>query len=195
MPSEATVSRRDLLSGRFLRWLRKDEAAEAKTSPQAPSRRPATALPLLRPPRAVPEADFLSLCSQCEACSAACPHDAIVRAPDRYRAAAGTPMIDPIASPCLACSDTPCVQACAYGALDPERPMRMGTARISPLDCLAHQGGMCSICVERCPVPGAMRREAGKPVIDEDACVGCGVCQHVCPAPVNAVLVLPARER
>lgn len=53
--------------------------------------------------------------------------------------------------------------------------------------CLAHQGSFCSTCVERCPVPGAMSSEAGKPIVHPDVCTGCGICHGVCPAPKNAI--------
>jgi len=52
----------------------------------------------------------------------------------------------------------------------------------------------CSACVERCPVPGAMKKERGMPMVVADACTGCGVCQETCPAPRNAVLMLPRRQ-
>jgi Pyruvate/2-oxoacid:ferredoxin oxidoreductase delta subunit len=59
--------------------------------------------------------------------------------------------------------------------------------------CLAYTS-FCSVCSERCPVAGAIKVEQGIPQVIADACTGCGVCQDVCPAPVNAVLVLP-RQR
>lgn len=59
--------------------------------------------------------------------------------------------------------------------------------------CLALTS-FCAACVERCPVPGAMRTERGMPMVVADLCTGCGVCRDVCPAPVNAVLFLPRRR-
>ena len=71
----------------------------------------------------------------------------------------------------------------------------MGDAMIQEHNCLAHQGTFCSVCFEQCPVPDALRIENNVPVIDPAVCTGCGVCHHVCPAPVNAVMILPLRER
>lgn len=51
----------------------------------------------------------------------------------------------------------------------------------------------CAACVERCPVPGAMSRDRGLPMVNADVCTGCGICHDVCPAPRNAVLMLPRR--
>jgi len=51
----------------------------------------------------------------------------------------------------------------------------------------------CAACVERCPVSGAMTRERGMPMVVADVCTGCGICHDVCPAPRNAVLMLPRR--
>ena len=59
--------------------------------------------------------------------------------------------------------------------------------------CLAYTS-FCTVCSERCPVPGAMKVENGIPMVVVDACTGCGVCHEVCPAPTNAVLMLP-RQR
>jgi Fe-S-cluster-containing hydrogenase component 2 len=91
------------------------------------------------------------------------------------------------------CDDRPCITACPTGALRLDVPAKMGTAGISPIDCLAHAG--CSACVEQCPVAGAIRLENGRPVVDPAACTGCGVCQSACPAPRNAVLIVPTRDR
>ncbi|MDQ8202415.1 4Fe-4S binding protein [Pelagicoccus sp. SDUM812003] len=55
--------------------------------------------------------------------------------------------------------------------------------------CLAYQHSFCSVCVERCPEPGAMISERGIPRVVADACTGCGVCSQVCPAPRNAILL------
>ena len=93
------------------------------------------------------------------------------------------------------CDDRPCIAACRPRALRPDVPAKMGTAVISPLACLAHQGTTCSACVEQCPVGGAMRWENGRPVVDPAACTGCGVCQYACPAPRNAVMILPTKDR
>jgi ferredoxin-type protein NapG len=44
-------------------------------------------------------------------------------------------------------------------------------------------------------VPGAFTVVNGRPTVVEDVCTGCGVCAHVCPAPQNAVLLLPILGR
>lgn len=57
--------------------------------------------------------------------------------------------------------------------------------------CLAYRSLFCSTCVERCPVEGAIVVEQGIPRIVASACTGCGECHQVCPAPENAVLMIP----
>lgn len=178
-------SRRDLFRGLFGR----------PVAIQAPRFGRSQPLPLLRPPGAIAEEAFLAACTRCRACAEACPHQAIVAAGPRFREAAGTPILNPLESPCRVCADLPCVAACPTAALRPDVPLGMGTAMISPLDCLAYQNTPCSACVEQCPVPGAIDWQNSRPTVRPEACVGCGVCQHVCPAPRNAVILLPRRSR
>ena len=162
---------------------------DAATPRQQPPRRPAA--PVLRPPRAVAEELFTARCTACEDCATACPHQAITTAPAHLRLAG--PVINPHTAPCLSCEDTPCVTACTTGALDPALPIAIGTAHVNQPDCIANTG--CALCRERCPVPGALRFEGGKPVIDSTTCTGCGVCAYICPAPRRAIMILPTRVR
>jgi Pyruvate/2-oxoacid:ferredoxin oxidoreductase delta subunit len=127
--------------------------------------------------------------------ASACPHDAIRKAPERLREARDTPVIDPISEPCQMCEDLPCIAACETGALRPEAPAALGTARVQALDCLNRLSSTCSVCVERCPVPAAIGFVGDVPEVEERLCTGCGICQHVCPAPTNAVAMLPNLER
>lgn len=148
-------------------------------------------IPVLRPPGAIDEEHFLAGCTRCEECIKACPHDAITLAPDRLREAAGTPMLDPDRSPCLMCQDFPCIAACEPGVLTHQVPKMMGTAKITEHLCLAHHSTTCTVCSERCPVEAAIQVADGKPTVDEQVCTGCGVCRYVCPAPENAILLMP----
>lgn len=77
------------------------------------------------------------------------------------------------------------------------QPAKTGLQQVAIVQgrhCLALTS-FCAACVERCPVPGAMEVSRGMPMVNPDLCTGCGICQQVCPAPVNAVLVLPRRPR
>jgi ferredoxin-type protein NapG len=154
------------------------------------------AIPVLRPPGAIEENAFLAGCTRCGDCVTACPHDVLQPAPQRFRAAAGTPTFDPLRNPCLMCDELPCIAACEPGVLSREAGIDMGTARIDPQVCLAYSGTGCSVCVERCPVSGAIEiDDRMRPRIAQDACTGCGICQHVCPAPQNAVGIMPTFAR
>ena len=148
-------------------------------------------IPVLRPPGAIDEPSFLAGCTRCELCIQACPHDAIVHAPARFREAAGTPMIDADRQPCLMCVDFPCISACEPDVLSSFVPAIMGTARITEHLCLPHHGTSCTVCSEQCPVENAIVIREGKPTVNEAACTGCGVCRSVCPAPENAILLMP----
>ena len=59
--------------------------------------------------------------------------------------------------------------------------------------CLAYRELMCSTCYERCPEPGAIVTERGIPRVVSDLCTGCGDCHDVCPAPINAILMIAGR--
>lgn len=150
---------------------------------------------LLRPPGAIAEDAFMAACTKCGDCATACPHNAIVAASQRLREAAGSPIIDAFKSPCLMCPDTPCISACPTDALQEVVGFAMGSAMLQTYNCLAYNRSFCSTCEERCPVPGAITLVDAKPIIHADLCTGCGVCHHVCPAPMNAIMILPNKSR
>lgn len=208
MDEAPRLSRRDLFRGAWHRAPAQVTPAPATEPSIAPlPANPATAspahrarsrhvvLPIHRPPGAVDEAAFLHACTRCNACVEACPVHAITLAPAQFRAAAGTPMIQPSDAACIMCADTPCITACEPRVLRRDQPLKMGVAWIQPMACLAHNGSFCTVCSERCPVPGAIRVVAGRPGIDTNACTGCGVCAYVCPAPSNAVVIMPLADR
>jgi ferredoxin-type protein NapG len=199
MSHDPQLSRRDLFRGRIFGDPPECESAavrsESTKTPFAPSARYQKAFPILRPPGAIEEEAFLAGCTRCEACIQACPHGSITHAPLRFRRAAETPMIDPIQQPCWMCHDFPCIAACEPNVLRLDAPKKIGIALIDIVTCLPHQGSVCTVCSEQCPVPGAIELTAGRPRIVEDVCTGCGVCQFVCPAPHNAILLMPVPER
>lgn len=50
----------------------------------------------------------------------------------------------------------------------------------------------CDLCVRECPIKGAISIETvnGKPTpVVHDACVGCGVCEMMCPAEPAAIVI------
>lgn len=170
-----------------------DGAPDATVTPTLPPANSAIrrTIPVLRPPGAIDEPSFLAGCTRCELCMQACPHDAIVHAPAQLREAAGTPMIDADRQPCLMCADFPCIAACEPKVLTSLVPAMMGTARITAHLCLPHHGTSCTVCSEQCPVENAIVITEGKPTVNEVTCSGCGVCRSVCPAPENAILLMP----
>lgn len=137
----------------------------------------------------------MASCTRCGECIVACPVHAIVIAPPTFHGASGTPMIDPETRACVMCADTPCITACGPRVLRRDMPLKMGTAFIEPMKCLAHSGSLCSSCAESCPVPGAIVVEDAKPRIIAPSCTGCGVCHQVCPSPSNAVSIFPTTDR
>lgn len=152
-------------------------------------------IPIFRPPGAIEERQFLAGCTRCNDCSMACPYQAIRPVASKFGPIAGTPTIEADTAACMMCEDFPCIAACKSGVLTGAIPPIMGTAMITAHLCLAHHGTTCTVCSERCPVQGAISVERGKPTVNEEACTGCGVCRFVCPAPENAILLMPVLYR
>lgn len=186
------LSRRDLFTLGLRDGLRGAARAAAGILPvRAPEvRAPAPAPPplFLRPPGALPEAEFRAACTRCDACLIACPRESIRRAGHELGDAhEGTPVILPAEQPCWLCKDMPCITACEPGALRPlaaPRDARLGAIRIRAQACYAAQGNLCDVCAERCPVrPKAIRVSMGAPPeLDVALCTGCAVCAWLCPA-------------
>ena len=150
---------------------------------------------LLRPPGAQGEPDFMARCIKCGKCIEACPYLALKPAGNDAGMAVGTPSIDARDQACRLCEDFPCVAACPTDALRDvaaRSDVRMGAAVIDEEACIAFQGMRCEVCYRACPLidqaividyrmrEGDAIHSLFAPVIDEEKCVGCGLCVERC---------------
>src|SRR5688572_26031274 len=97
--------------------------------PELYGARPAKPKPLVRPPGALPEQQFLETCSRCGKCAEVCPAQCIKL--DPTGAVGGrAPYIDVETMPCVLCDGLLCMPACPTGALvvTPLAEIDVGTA-------------------------------------------------------------------
>jgi ferredoxin-type protein NapG len=148
----------------------------------------------IRPPGAHSEKDFLSKCIRCGKCLQVCPYKSIHMAGffDGL-SVMGSPVISPRETPCYLCMKCPPV--CPSGALartlKEKKKVRMGTAFINIKECLAWQETLCRSCYQSCPIfdEAITMDDNLRPVVDERKCVGCGICENVCPVDPAAIVV------
>jgi ferredoxin-type protein NapG len=192
MAGDQKYGRRDFLKDSVVSVAK--AAREFSAHKDAPREQPAPPVRTdwLRPPGAVDESLFLERCTRCGDCIKACPPGAISN--DGVN---GTPIIFPSQIACELCEDFPCIAACEAEALLPITDyfeVRMGVATVSHRLCTAGQG--CHACVPKCPVEALSADfDALRLVVDQDRCVGCGMCEQICKT-VNdriAIKVTPAR--
>ena len=175
-PTDGEFSRRGFLTEAFK--LIAKEAGTMLAQRVAPRRN-------FRPPGALPEPAFLAACTRCGYCVDACPVEAIKLAPSSAGLAAGTPILEPVVEPCIACEGMFCASVCPTGALVPPldgwATERLGVLALDTARCIAFQNIQCGVCARVCPIgPEALDLDAaGRPVI-KDGCVGCGVCVRAC---------------
>ena len=141
--------------------------------------RQATEAPALRPPWALPESDFASRCTRCDACVRACPEQVLVRGGD------GLPRCVATSGDCTFCGE--CLSRCEPQALFRGEVGAPPWAMVAAIgtDCLAARGVECRVCGEACP-EGAIRFHlqrggVARPVLDAGRCTGCGACIGPCP--------------
>ncbi len=168
--------------------------------------RTARAAPV-RPPGALPEAEFLARCIRCLRCADACPNQAIVPlGASAGGGLEGTPAIRPRRQACMLCNRMEgaylrCTEACPSGALelvrrDPEeiqRKVAMGKAVLDKGLCYSYNNWTCGACYRACPFPGRAMTLGlwERPEVVADGCVGCGACERACIRYPQAIRVRP----
>lgn len=151
----------------------------------------------LRPPGALPEAEFESTCSKCGLCVQACPVKCISIDAEAV-IGNGFPYIVAALAPCVVCEELACMKACPSGALKlvDRTEIRMGLAMVDDRACLRSHGEDCRLCVEACPMGTAaiaISQVSGRVLVKTNGCVGCGGCEQACPTEPAAIIVKPAK--
>ena len=142
---------------------------------------------LLRPPGGQDEEQLVRGCLHCEKCREVCPKHAI--APAHLEDGilnARTPRMDFKSGWCDFCENEPggpkCVAVCPTHALvcpDPSQVI-IGKAELNRDWCLAAKGMGCHECVDVCNYEALELGADNVPVVDVDACNGCGACELAC---------------
>jgi polyferredoxin len=162
---------------------------------------------VIRPPGALRESEFVDRCIRCGNCMKVCPTNGL----QPVMAQTGiegvwTPELVPEIGECeYNCNY--CGNVCPTGAiqkltLSVKQEIKIGHARIDRSICFPWaEKRECIVCEEHCPVPDkAIKleeeivdgRKILKPTVNHHLCIGCGLCQRVCPArPVRAIRVSP----
>ena len=144
------------------------------------------------PPGAGDRETFYLKCASCQLCIANCPGKCLVQSTSLKTF--GQPVMDFRRGYCLG-TCVKCGEICPELAIKKlqlvQRPnVHMGEAAWAKDRCLrTTEKEECTACVRKCPVQ-AIHLVQGFPVVDRQKCIGCGACEHVCPArPLPAIYV------
>ena len=93
-----------------------------------------------------------------------------------------------------------CGQVCPSGAILPldtesKKLVQIGRAVFIKEDCVVVEKNKdCGACSEHCPTKAVSMVPYGQlviPEVNDDLCIGCGACEHACPAhPHRAIYVV-----
>jgi ferredoxin-type protein NapG len=157
---------------------------------------------LCRPPGGQDEEHLASACIHCEKCREICPRTAI--APAHIEDGilnARTPRMAFRQGWCDFCENEPqgprCVAVCPTHALraqDAVKPI-LGKAVLNRDWCLAAKGMGCHECVDACSYEAMSIESDHVPVVDENACNGCGACEFACISMSAGSLSVGATDR
>jgi ferredoxin-type protein NapG len=170
----------------------------------------------VRPPGAADEKELHRKCIKCGACVEVCPTRALDQVDlDLDIKNLGTPIVNPRHGGCIAWKQDclRCIDVCPTDALVrfPDlMVLKIGLAGLDREKCVN-----CMLCLDKCPIEGAIlfpnpqglpfKRDAEipsqlkrfnsslKPYVDEDSCVGCGLCVYYCP--VKVMYLAPPADR
>lgn len=145
---------------------------------------------LLRPPGAQDEALLHGSCIKCDRCRSVCPEQVIdVAHLEDGLVNARTPKMNFHKGFCTFCDGAfKCAEVCPTSAIsfgfDP-RSCKIGIAVLDESQCLLFRSGSgrCSReCIAACAYDAIHDDGAGRIVVSEQACNGCGACEHACPS-------------
>ena len=156
------------------------------------------------PPGALSIKNLEDHCTGCQLCVSKCPNDVLRPSTDLMH------LMQPEMSfergycrpECTACGDV-----CPTGAIHPitkeeKTAIKVGHAVLVRKNCVAvTTDDGCGLCATKCPTGAVMMTTVeyeGKsvyaPVVDEEKCIGCGTCEHLCPARPFAAIYVEGHE-
>ena len=151
-------------------------------------------------------AKFRTRCVGCMKCISACP-SGILR-PSSNVGHFGRPALDFRYGWCRPECNL-CAEACPAGAIkrglapEQKKQLHTGVAVWHPDSCVAATGkDKCNACTRHCPVgaitlvakDGAAADAPKIPRIDSEKCIGCGACEHFCPARPKTAMMVEGRH-
>ncbi|MCX8124993.1 MAG: 4Fe-4S binding protein [Spirochaetes bacterium] len=165
---------------------------------------------IIRPPGALPETRFLDACIRCGQCMNVCPTNALhpCIGESGFYGMFTPRLISRIGYCDFTC--TRCGNVCPTGAirelsLKEKQKYVIGTAYIIRDICIPwSQAQNCIVCEEVCPVANkaiTLEKTIAKnkdgvtvelllPVVHEDRCIGCGICENRCPVSGQSAIVI-----
>lgn len=155
----------------------------------------------LTPPGSLSASNMATRCTGCQLCVSECPNDVLRPSGSLMN------LMQPVMSfekgycrpECTRCSEV-----CPAGAIKPidkeeKACIQIGHAVVAAEFCISATGETeCGNCARHCPA-GAIEMvpsdpdddlSPSVPAVNENACIGCGACEHLCPVrPLSAIHV------
>jgi len=151
---------------------------------------------LVRPPGSLPEKEFVAVCTGCGECLKVCPNNGLQSTfLEAGLAGLYTPRLVSRIGYCEEFCNF-CGRVCPTEAIRPlsieeKRLIQIGVAHIDKTRCIAWDTDkICLVCNEQCSYHAIIGDDKKRPIVKEERCTGCGICENKCPVDGESAIIV-----